>query len=94
MKQRELLQQLAVQAGITKAEAELVLEALIEQLTMALARGDRVNLLGFGSFERSWRKSRQGRNPATGAPIEIAGHYQARFKPAQKFKDSLTQRSE
>ena len=77
-------------AGLTHAQAEAVVDATLKAITEAMQRGQRVRLPGFGSFQVSERKARVGRNPRTGAPIQIAASRGVRFKQAKALKDALT----
>ncbi len=89
MNKSELVENMASSAGISKAAAEKSLTALLESVTNALADGDKVTLVGFGTFSTSERAARQGRNPQTGAPIQIAARTVARFKPGSKLADAV-----
>ena len=89
MNQAELIADVAERAGMTKADAGKVLEALIGSITDALKQGDEVRIAGFGTFGISERGERQGRNPQTGAPITIAASRAARFTAGKAVKDAL-----
>ena len=89
MNKSELVENMSSAAGISKAAAEKSLTALLESITNALADGDKVTLVGFGTFSTSERAARQGRNPQTGAPIQIAARTVARFKPGSKLADAV-----
>ena len=69
----------------TKKEAEQMVDAVLEVITAALERGDKVDLRGFGSFQVSGRKERQGRNPQTGETITIAARNAAVFKASKEL---------
>jgi DNA-binding protein HU-beta/DNA-binding protein HU-alpha len=73
--------------GVNKAD--LVVSAFIEQITNALARGESVALLGFGTFNVSERAAREGRNPQTGATIQIAASKTVTFKAGKALKDAV-----
>ncbi len=75
--------------GVNKAD--LVVSAFIEQITNALARGESIALLGFGSFNVSERAAREGRNPQTGATIQIAASKTVSFKAGKALKDAVNQ---
>lgn len=75
--------------GVNKAD--LVVSAFIEQITNALARGESVSLVGFGSFNVSERAAREGRNPQTGATIQIAASKAVSFKAGKALKDAVNQ---
>lgn len=75
--------------NLTKTQSEAFLDATLEIIQKAVARGDEVKLVGFGTFSRLNRKSRNGRNPKTGAPVVIPGSKVPRFRPGKDFKDLL-----
>ncbi|MCE3010167.1 MAG: HU family DNA-binding protein [Proteobacteria bacterium] len=89
MNKAQLIEKLALRADITKSQAENFLDATLEVIQKAVAKGEEVKLVGFGSFSRSSRKSRKGRNPKTGAPVEIPGVKVPRFKPGKEFKELM-----
>lgn len=89
MNKGELVENMANAAGISKAAAERSLTGLLDSISGALAKGDKVTLVGFGTFSVSKRSARQGRNPQTGATIEIPARTVARFKPGSKLADSV-----
>ncbi|MEN8139780.1 MAG: HU family DNA-binding protein [Thermodesulfobacteriota bacterium] len=89
MNKSELVDNMASAAAISKAAAEKSLTALLESITNALSDGDKVTLVGFGTFSTSDRAARQGRNPQTGATIEIPARTIARFKPGSKLADAV-----
>jgi DNA-binding protein HU-beta len=72
MNKAQLIDAIAADAGLTKADAKRALDAFVNTTTGALKKGDRVALVGFGSFSVSKRNARTGRNPQTGKPITIA----------------------
>jgi DNA-binding protein HU-beta len=75
--------------GLTKKAAGEALQAAIEAVSKALKKGDRVQMPGFGSFSVSKRGARKGRNPKTGATIQIKASKNVRFKAGKELKDSL-----
>ena len=89
MTKAELVAKVAKDAKITKAAAGKSLDAVIEGITKALKKGDRVTLVGFGTFSVSKRKARTGRNPQTGKPIKIAARKVAKFKAGSKLADTV-----
>ncbi len=89
MNKGELVENMADAAGISKAAAERSLTGLLDAISGALAKGDKVTLVGFGTFSVSKRSARQGRNPQTGATIQIAARTVARFKPGSKLADAV-----
>ncbi len=80
MTKAELVAKIAKDAKITKAAAGRALDGVIDGITKALKKGDRVSLVGFGTFSVSKRKARTGRNPQTGKSIKIAARKVAKFK--------------
>ena len=89
MNQAELIAAVAERAGLTKADAGKVVEALVGTITDTLKRGDEIRIAGFGTFGVSERGERQGRNPQTGAEITIAASKAARFTAGKAVKDAL-----
>jgi DNA-binding protein HU-beta len=89
MNKAQLIDAMAKDAGITKADAKRALDALVDNTTKALKKGDRVALVGFGSFSISKRSARTGRNPQTGAPIKIAAKKVVRFKAGSELADAV-----
>jgi len=80
MNKAQLIDAIAAQAGLTKAGAKKALNATIKAVTGALKKGDRVALVGFGSFSVSKRSARTGRNPQTGKEIKIPAKKVVKFK--------------
>ena len=80
MNKAELIDAMAANSGLSKADAKKALDAFIEATTAALKTGDRVALVGFGSFSVSTRSARKGRNPQTGAEINIPAKKVVKFK--------------
>ncbi|NDD59053.1 MAG: HU family DNA-binding protein [Chlamydiae bacterium] len=80
MNRTELIDSIAAEAKITKADAGRALEGFLNTVTKALKKGDRVTLVGFGSFSVSKREARTGRNPQTGKAIKIKAKKVAKFK--------------
>jgi len=80
MNKAELTEAMASGAGISKADAKKALDAFIDTTSSALKKGDRVALVGFGSFSISKRSARTGRNPQTGKEIQIAAKNVVKFK--------------
>jgi DNA-binding protein HU-beta len=81
MNKAELIDAIAGKAGLTKADARKSLDATIEAVSEALKDGDRVALVGFGSFSVAKRNARTGRNPLSGATLNIPEKKVVRFKP-------------
>ena len=89
MNKAELIAKIADDAGISKAAAERALASFVEGVTLALKKGKKVSLVGFGTFSVSERAARTGRNPRTGATIKIASSRIPKFKPGKGLKDSI-----
>ncbi len=89
MNKAELVDRMASAADVSKAAAEKTLTGMLEAIADALASGDKVTLVGFGTFSVSKRAARQGRNPQTGAKIDIAARNVVRFKPGNKLADAV-----
>ena len=89
MKKVELVEAVAKKAGLTKADAGRALDATIEAVTKALAKGDKVPLVGFGTFGVSKRAARTGRNPQTGAEVKIPARTAVTFKAGSALKDAV-----
>ena len=89
MNKSELVDEIADKADLTKAAAGRALDALMSSIKVALKKGDKVSLVGFGTFEVRNRSARQGRNPKTGAPIKIQASKVPAFKAGKVFKDSV-----
>ncbi len=89
MTKAELVSRMADDAGITKGTAEKALNSLIAAVADALASGDKVTLVGFGTFDVAERAQREGRNPRTGEVITIPASRVVRFKVGNKLRDSV-----
>ena len=91
MNKTELIKAIATKAELNNKDAAAALDATIAAITEALKAGDKVSLLGFGTFEVRTRAARTGRNPATGETIEIAESKVPAFKPGKALKDAIDQ---
>lgn len=89
MTKAELIDKVAKEAKITKAAANKSIDAIIDGVTKALKKGERVSLVGFGTFSVSKRKARTGRNPQTGKPIKIAARKVARLKAGAALRKAV-----
>lgn len=89
MSKTELVAAMAEKAGISKKDAEAALKAFTESVSEELKKGGKVQLVGFGTFEVSERPAREGRNPLTGAAMQIAASKSAKFKSGKALKDML-----
>lgn len=85
----ELAAAIADNANISKASAGRAIDATLEAISNALAKGDSVVLVGFGTFKVSHRAARDGRNPSTGAPIKIAARKALVFSAGKALKDAV-----
>ena len=89
MNRQELIAAVADKTGVTKVDADKVLKAVIEVVTETVAKGDKVQLVGFGTFERVERGEREGRNPRTGEVVKIAVCKAPKFTAGASFKDAV-----
>jgi DNA-binding protein HU-beta len=89
MTKADLIEKMADASGCTKACAGKALDGAIGAITKAVKRGDKVALIGFGTFSLSKRKARTGRNPQTGATIKIAAKKLPKFSAGKAFKDTV-----
>ena len=89
MNKSELIDAMAADAGISKAAAKAALESLIGSVGSALKGGGRVSLVGFGSWSVSKRAAREGRNPQTGATIQISAKNVVKFKAGADLSSSV-----
>ncbi|MDK2978702.1 MAG: DNA-binding protein HU-beta [Bacteroidales bacterium] len=89
MNKAELIDAIANGADLTKADAKKALDAFIKSTTGALKKGDRVALVGFGSFSVAKRNARTGRNPQTGKPITIKAKNVVKFKAGSDLADAV-----
>lgn len=90
MNKNDLIASVAEQANLTKKDSERAVNAVVDSIQKALARGDKVSLVGFGTFEVRTRKPRTGRNPQTGKAISIPASKVPAFKAGKSLKDSLS----
>ncbi|MBQ6017687.1 MAG: HU family DNA-binding protein [Clostridiales bacterium] len=89
MNRQELVEAMALKAGISKTAADAAVKAFIETVGDELQNGGKVQLIGFGSFETSKRAARTGRNPQTGATTKIAACTAPKFKAGKALKDKV-----
>ncbi len=89
MNKAELIAAIAEEAGLSKKDAEKALKAFTDVVTAQMKKGEKVQLVGFGTFEVSERGEREGRNPQTGEPMMISASKTPRFKAGKALKDSL-----
>ena len=91
MKKVELVEAVATATGLTKADATRAIDATFAAITGALVKGDKVPLVGFGTFEVSERAAREGRNPRTGEVMTIPASKTPKFKAGKALKDTVNQ---
>jgi DNA-binding protein HU-beta len=89
LNKQELVASVAEKAAISKKDAEKAVNAVIDSIKSALHSGDKVSLVGFGTFEVRERKARKGLNPQTKQPIEIPAGKVPAFKPGKELKESV-----
>lgn len=90
MNKTELINSIAEKTGLTKKDSEKSVNAFLQSVEETLQKGDKVSLVGFGTFEVRTRKARTGRNPQTGDPIEIPASKVPAFKAGKALKDSVS----
>ncbi len=91
MNKAELVEQIATKVDCTKKEADLILTTLLEVIQDAVSSGDKVTLVGFGTFEARDRQAREGRNPSTGKPIKIPATKVPVFSAGKLFKEKVVE---
>ena len=89
MNKSELIDAVAKASGLTKADSDRALAAIVDTITKTLKKGTPVALVGFGTFKVSKRNARMGRNPQTGATIKIAARRVPRFTAGKGLKDAV-----
>jgi len=89
MNKSDLIDAMAADAGITKAAAKKALESFLDNVSGSLKKGNRVSLVGFGSWSVSKRAAREGRNPQTGKTIQIAAKNVVKFKAGSELQSSV-----
>ena len=92
MTKQELISIIADAADISAAAAQRAIDAFTDTVATQLSAGEEVALVGFGSFSTSQRAARKGRNPQTGAEIDIAASVVAKFKPGKRLKDAVNKK--
>ncbi len=85
----DILSKIVKDSFLTRAQARKVVNLILEEIGDALARGERVTLVGFGTFQVVDRKPRKGRNPRTGEPIEIPGKKVVKFIPGKALREKV-----
>ena len=89
MNKTELVAAMAEQSNLSKKDAEAALKAFIDVVSEELKKGEKVQLVGFGTFEVSERAAREGRNPQTGETMEIKASKTPKFKAGKALKDMM-----
>jgi len=89
MNKQQLINNIAQKSGLTKKDVETVLNSFLGEVTEALSAGEKVQLIGFGTFETRKRSARTGRNPQTGAKLQIAESKVPAFKAGNKLKSAV-----
>ncbi len=85
-----MVAQIAEKTGLTKKDASMFLDAFMETVEESLAKGDKIQLVGFGTFMVRHREAREGRSPATGEKIQIPASTVPVFKPGKRLKDKVS----
>ena len=91
MNKIELINGVAIEAGISKAQAKAAVDAAIKVMTTALVKGDKIALVGFGTLAVQEKAERKGVNPSTGAPITIPAKKVVKFKPSAELAEKVKQ---
>jgi DNA-binding protein HU-beta len=89
MNKAQLIEKLAMEAKVSKTQAENILDCTIETIKKAVKKGDDVKLVGFGTFTKAKRKARTGRNPQTGKAIKIPAAWAPKFRAGAEFKQMV-----
>ena len=90
MTKSELIERIcATQPQLSAKDVELAVKTMIEQMSHALAAGERIEIRGFGSFSLHYRASRKGRNPKTGDTVELEGKHVPHFKPGKEMRERV-----
>jgi len=89
MNKAQLIEVIAKAANVTKVDAENVVNAALDSIKKSVKKGEDVTLIGFGTFTKSKRKARTGRNPQTGKEIKIPAMTVPKFRPGREFKDAI-----
>ena len=89
MNKADLVEELVNQTGLTKRASREAIDAVISVISDCLGRGERVTLVGFGTFQVMKRKARRGRNPQTGETIQIVGKKVPKFRPGKGLREKI-----
>ncbi|TQV76885.1 integration host factor subunit beta [Aliikangiella marina] len=92
MTKSELIERLAArQTQLSLKDVELVVKSIIEHMAQSLAKGERIEIRGFGSFSLHYRAPRVGRNPKTGQSVQLEGKYVPHFKPGKELRERVNE---
>ena len=91
MTKAELVDEVSKESDLTKKDAEVIVQTVLDSITDSLQRGEGVELRGFGSFRIRTRSPRQGRNPKTGSDVSVPSKKVPHFKPGKELKDIVNQ---
>ena len=89
MNKSELILEVSERTGLSKKDAASAISAVFDSITESLAREEKVQVVGFGTFEIKYRAKRTGRNPLTGQPVPIPPTKQASLRPAKRLRDTV-----
>ena len=89
MNKQDLVDKVAKKSGLTKKDAQAIIDSTVEVIMDAVKKGDSVTLVGFGSFKATKRAARKGRNPQTGKEITIPARKSPKFTPGKLFKEKV-----
>ena len=89
MTKADLVEELARVIEMTRKDAEVILEAILDGIARSVVAGDKVEIRGFGSFSLHYREPRVGRNPKTGDKVELDGKYVPHFKPGKELRERV-----
>lgn len=89
MNKPEFIEAVATEAGVTKRDAESIVNAFTKIVTKALSEGDKIQLIGFGTFEVADRAAREARNPKTGETVQVKASKAPKFKASGTLKDAV-----
>lgn len=95
MTKSELIERIVTQQGqLSSKDVELAIKSMLEQMSEALATGERIEIRGFGSFSLHYREPRIGRNPKTGQSVSLDGKFVPHFKPGKELRDRVNEEIE
>lgn len=89
MNKNEIINEVARKTGLSRREAEVGIQTMLDMIAKEIAKGGKVTLTGFGTFDVGKRKARSGVNPRTGEPIKIPASKMPRFKPSRIMRDKI-----